>query len=313
MGIGKPARDFRVFRTSLDGVEVVENKKDDRIEKVFNTPVGTVSETFCRISGSQYGWVHLTHMIKGEEDYKVVEYIVEHTVYIPQYEDYIRYEKEIGEDGVPIVDTGYDPMFSILKDYIGYNNAYYEFADNKDRVEHLYEVLKNKLHQLQNILLESPARVILHGCHYDSMMTPPPIFNKYMKPYLQDFSHKLHDRGKILTVHADGDSKLLLTSFIESGIDMVECFCTYPMVSVTLREAFDVWGDKMIIWGGVPSTILCPSCYNYDEFLSYMNNVFKLIKEKRGRLILGAADNVMPEADIGRVEKISEMVEDFRY
>ena len=44
-----------------------------------------------------------------------------------------------------------------------------------------------------------------------------------------------------------------------------------------------------------------------------MNNLFKLLKRKDARVILGIADNVMPEADIDRVEKVCEMVENFKY
>jgi hypothetical protein len=196
-------------------------------------------------------------MITAPEDYPVVEYLIEQTEIVPAYDDYLAYEAEIGERGLPLVAMGPDPMYRIIQDLIGYNDAFFHLNDHPDRVMHLYEVLRAEALEIQDVVLDSPATLILHGEHFDSQFTPPYLFEETMLPYFQPFAEKLHVRGKTLVCHADADTSKLLDLIREAGFDMAECFVTAPMVDVTLAEARDAWGDDVIIWGGVPSSILC--------------------------------------------------------
>lgn len=88
---------------------------------------------------------------------------------------------------------------------------------------------------------------------------------------------------------------------------MSECFCTSPMVEVTLEEARAAWGTDVIIFGGVPSIVLEPT-FPEEEFEAYMRGLFRAIAPGDA-FILGVADNVMPTSLIERVERISELVE----
>ena len=64
----------------------------------------------------------------------------------------------------------------------------------------------------------------------------------------------------------------------------------------------------MIIWGGIPSIILCPDSCSYGEFVDYMEAAITLIRSRKCRVVLGVSDNVMPETDIARLDKITDMV-----
>jgi hypothetical protein len=138
-------------------------------------------------------------------------------------------------------------------------------------------------------------------------MTPPHMFRKYITPYYQEFSMLLHARGKSLAWHADDDSKDILGEVKTAGFDMSECFCTAPMVEVTLDEARTAWGNDVIIFGGIPSIILEPT-FPEAEFEAYMRNVFRVIAPGDA-FIFGVADNVMPTSLIARVERVSDLVE----
>jgi uroporphyrinogen-III decarboxylase len=159
------------------------------------------------------------------------------------------------------------------------------------------------------VVLESPARLIQHGEHFDSVMTPPPLFTQYMLPHFQAFAQKLHDRGKALVCHADADTSRLLGLIKEAGFDMAECFVTAPMVKVTLEQARRAFGSQVIIWGGIPSVLLCDPVTG-EEFESYLAGLFRTIAPGEA-FILGVADNVMAEAKFERILRIGEMVEEF--
>lgn len=314
LGLGAPARDGRIFKTRLNGVELKTNRKGVETLTEYITPVGVVStlhrhsEELARVG---LPTLEIEHMIKRAEDYPIVESIIEHTEVIPTYDEYLAYEKEIGDDGVPLVQIGQCPMHRILREFVGYNRAYYELYDHPAQIERLLATLDEYAAKLQGVALESPAKMILYGIHFDSQMTPPPLFKEYFLPHFKAFSEALHAYNKILVCHADNDTKLLLPLIKNAGFDMAECFVTAPMVPCTLAEARGAWGKDVIIWGGIPSSILCPPVTD-EAFEAYMLDLFRTIAPGDA-FILGVADNVMPDAYIERVIRVGEMVEAYGY
>jgi hypothetical protein len=158
------------------------------------------------------------------------------------------------------------------------------------------------------VIAESPARLLLHGVHLSSAFTPPPLFKRYVLPYYEQFMPMMHERGKAVAMHADNDTSLIVELIEQAGWDMVECFVTAPMVPLTLEEARRTWGERVIIWGGIPSALLSPSV-SEQEFRDYMDQLFKTIAPGEA-FILGVADNVMPDSLIERVAYVSELVEE---
>jgi uroporphyrinogen-III decarboxylase len=312
LGMGTPARDARVFSARTESVETRVRRSGNEIFAEYITPVGTVStkhgvvEKLDRAGMSSY---QIEHLIKRPEDYDVVEYIIEHTKLTPAYDQYAAYDQEIGEDGLPMVGLGACPMHKIMREYLGYEKAVFEMIDHPNRIERLLRVLTDHAEEMQNIAAGSPAKMILHGEHFDSMITPPPLFEEYFKPYFREFAELLHSKGKILICHADADSSLLLDLIRESGFDMAEVFTTAPMVPCTMSQAREAWGSDVIIWGGVPSVILCEPVSD-ERFEAFMLDLFETIAPGDS-FILGVADNVMPETKFERLLRISEMVEEY--
>lgn len=313
LNLGTPARQGAVFRLEFKNVDITHEKQGQDTITTYKTPVGKVS-TVHRYSdtlaqGGIVSSLQISHMIKTTDDYPVVEYIFSNAVIHPIYEAYRKYDEEIGPDGLPMTGIGPDPMYRILQTLIGYNNAFFHLYDERDRVLHLYEVINEFTERIQQVVLDSPAVFIQHGEHFDAQMTPPNIFAEYMLPYFQKFIEKIHATGKYITCHADADTSNLLELIIESGFDMAECFVTAPMVPLTLARAREVLGDRVIIWGGVPSVILGDPITD-EYFEEYMLNVFRTIAPGNG-FILGVADNVMAEAKIERIAYISDLVEQY--
>ncbi len=255
MGVGTPARGGRVVAMRYENVEVRQTEKSGAVLTEYVTPVGTVSKLDIKTRAlKDYAGDSLPqeHPIKRPEDYGVMEYIYEHTAFDPTFDEYLSYEKEIGDDGYPMVAVGDVPLHHFLLRLCGYQRAYYELADHLPQVERLLGVMEQvEMERLWPVVLDSPARLILHGVHFDSQMTPPRLFERYITPYYQKITPQLHARGKVLTYHADDDSKAILRQVKEAGFDMAECFATAPLVTVTLQEARQAWGNDVIIFGGV--------------------------------------------------------------
>ena len=312
LGMGTPARDGRVFSTHTKNVETRVHKNGNEIFTEYVTPVGTVSTRHVvveKLEKSGMSSYQVEHVIKRSENYDVVEYMVENTVLTPIYDEFIVYDQQIGDDGLPLVNTGDCPIHQIMREYIGYEKSVYEMIDHPDKFGHLLAVMTDHAKEMWKIVAESPAKMILHGEHFDSMMTPPPMFEEYFKPYFQEFAQLLHSKGKLLACHADADSSLLLDLMRDSGFDMAEVFTTAPMVKCTLDQAKKAWKNDVIIWGGIPSVILCEP-FSDEKFEDYMQDLFRTITPD-DRFMLGVADNVMPETKFERIVRIGEMLEEW--
>ena len=321
LNCGDPGRNNGIlYETVYDNVEIKEEETHSTLTRTFVTPKGSVHELFridreAKEKGYSQTPGKAECMFKDDADFEAVKYLIENIRYIPTYEKFTAYQNEVGDNGEVVLECGFDPFYSLMKDYIGLSEVFFALHDYPEEVDTLFHTLWDKQREVVNLLAKSPANIILHGSHYDAMMTPPPIYKKYMQPYLKEVSETFKSNGRILGVHADADSKTLLELYIESGIEVLDCYCTSPMVTVTMEETLERGGDKFVIWGGIPSTILVPEAYAYDDFVDYMKNYFKTLNKYKGksRVIVAVGDNVVPEADISRVEMISDMVDQFRY
>lgn len=316
LGMGNPARDGRVFRVEYDDMEVhVRQERYNggyRTTTEYMTPKGSVrftTRTSDEMDGLGIeGYIREEHPIKGPEDYEVWEYVVTNTRYVPTYEEYEEYDRQVGDEGLPMVSAGDCPFHEWLIDLVGYEEAYFHLQDFPEKVERLLALMARKQkEEMWPVVARSPARLILHGRHFSSQVTPPHYFARYITPYYREFANYLHAHGKTLTFHADADTSKLFGHILEAGFDMVECFATTPLADCTLRQAREAWGNRIIIWGGVPSVIL-EDWYPEEKFREYMEDLFRAIAPGDA-FILGVSDNVMPAALVPRLEYIRELVE----
>jgi len=308
---GKSARAGKIFTKILENVDIKEEVIGSELHRYMVTKVGTVREVLVKDPDfPESGYIRKEHFIKTLDDYRVMEYIERYTRYEPDYAAYTAYDEQIGDEGFPLCIIGDIPMNTIIRDWLGYERGYLELYDNEDAIASLNNVMLENMADMQKIVLESPARLFLHGMHFDTQMTPPSFFKKYMIPYFQDFCTKLSYANKWLAIHQDGDAALLLDLIQEARIPVVDCFATYPMVTCTLRDSIRTWKDSVVIWGGIPSILLCKATVDDELFESYLSEFKEL--EPEARIIAAVSDNVMPETDIDRLERVSEMISSMR-
>ena len=310
---GTAARDAVIWHTEIDEVEVRSHKVSE-METVteYVTPVGTVSTRLRgteRLRQNAIQDAEVEFMLKGPEDYPVVEYIVEQTRYTPAYEEYERYEKQTGDDGYPMVNCGDCPFHHWMRALVGYDQAFFHLNDYPNQVERLVRLLEDRYKAaVWRHMLDSPARLLMHGHHLSSQMTPPLLFDKYIAPYIRELTTAARAADKVIAMHGDNDTRHILSNIEEAGFGMVECFVTQPMVDTTLSEARDAWRDRVIIWGGVPSSIL-EDPYTDEQFERFMDDLFRAIAPGDA-FILGIADNAMPGSKIERIKRITQLVQE---
>ncbi len=326
------------WREKLTGVEIVE-KVDGRITHVdqpmtfsfsgrdiwglgdqwgretvteYHTPKGQVSTKHVWLDDMRSGGVQAPqlqeHMIKSIEDYPVVEYLLEHTEYSPDYGVILEVMRETGDDGVIIGGAGWSPIHSLMYDYIGYNDCFYHMADYPQEFERLLQVIKERTWEVKQIAARSPSEILMIDCNWSDAITSPPLFRKYFVPILQELVELMHNHGKLTTCHVDGDMKRLFELFLETGVDVAEAVAPHPLCNYTLAEARGVLGSRMTIWGGIP-TPLFTIAFSDEQFDEYVRAVFRTIAPG-DHFILAMGDNIPADGVFERAFRVSKLVEE---
>jgi hypothetical protein len=300
-------------RSELVGVDREVKREGDVTEVTYHTPVGTVSYKTVfteemRRAGISISWI-FEHVIKEPKDYRAVGYIFKNIRVYPAYDNYLEFHRQVGEKGLAVAfgHNAAGPMHHILKQFFDATAFYFEIYDRPKELRQLCEDMEPFFDQINRILADSPAEVILYGANFDEMITYPPLFREHMMPYLQKFSDLIRPRGKFLLCHCDGENKGLLDLIPESGIDVAEAICPRPMTKVTITEFKKAFQGKVTIWGGIPSIALLESSMPDQEFDQFMKDVFREVAPG-DRFILSVSDTTPPDAKFERLQRITEMV-----
>jgi len=296
-----------------DTVKVTTEKSGNAIVTTYETPLGVVgTKDILSPRLKEMGVespLRKEFMIKEESDYNIVSHILEHTIYEPDYEGYLAYDNKIGEQGVTMAYVNRSPLQRLLIEIMGYEKTYFEMQDNPGKVAHLFELLHENAGEMTDIAVRSPAPLIWSPDNFHALITSPKLFRRYCVPYFRELSEAVHGVGKFLFSHADGEVLGLLEPFVESGVDVIEAFAPEPMTRCTVAEARRVCGNKVMIWGGIPSAMLGDE-FGEDDFEAFIRNIFKEAAPGDG-FILGVGDNVMPESIFERVRRVRDYVDKY--
>jgi hypothetical protein len=284
----------------------------DEIE-TWTTPRGTLRRVRRhRPDHAQIGVVpHLVeYPIKTTDDYRTFIEVVEHLDFEadPGFRRYRSTDAALGSDGVVTVGLSKSPAHDMMMKWVGYTNAYYHLADAPDLFEAAAQAANRAYRPLWEILADSPCRVIMHGGNYSTHITPPSIFARFFLPYFQAFNERMHQAGKFVVCHTDGDMRGLLELFLEAGFDGTNCFACDPLVSCTLEEAASAWGDRIVIWGGVPSILLEASA-DEGAFRAHLQKLLDIAR--RGvPVIAGISDHGMPSSLYARIVEMADFFQE---
>ena len=254
----------------LHDVEITEQRGvvSDRpvIRRTYTTPKGSVYIDEHREPGTgqwhaQRSWKdvspwYLSRLIKGPEDYEIVNYMVEHTEYVADYFPIEQAQDWLGGDGCVIAALPHSAMQTLMIDWVGSEGGrfYFHHADHPDLVEELYHAVSKSREELHRIAADSPAEIVACGDNVDGLLVDPRLFKTYLMPEYEKQAQLLHAKEKLMLVHMDGSVNNLKDLIAETPIDVVEAFHPPPMGDLSLGEALSCWKDKSI-WVGFPAAI----------------------------------------------------------
>ena len=244
---------YNTFSQRIPNCEVRRSEFGDDVRVWFETPVGTLTQLGRRSEIGNTRFL-IEHPVKRQEDYKILSYIVERMVIVP---DYTAVENEIaavGDDGlsVPLLSPfGKTPFQSLVEHFVGTEQLVFDLMDYPGEVEALLAVMSARAEEAVRIAAASPAEAFITWEDSSTTNVSPALFRRYIFPQMKRWAEIVHDADKLLLHHACGHLKALLPIIAEEGVDAVESLSPPPTGNVEIWDAQAVLGQKTGLIGGI--------------------------------------------------------------
>ena len=301
--------DVRYFPAQYPPDEIPRDRPGTSVVE-YRTPRGRVSvsyefaESMISLSGME---PYLTsHLVKEANDYRTIEYILEHAEFVPMFEEFKSEEAELGLHGFLVPCIHRIPFQQALLEYLGEMSLFQALYDDRNALDRLIYLLDLQMKDIIDHLVQTDLPYIEFGDNLDGMMTNPNLFQEYCIPQYQTYTKMLHDAGKKAGSHTDGNLKPLVHLMPESGLDVCESFTPYPLTELLFEEAWDMWRNGPLIWGGFPSDIL-EERTNQNVFEAFVEKVLAIVG--KNSIIFGVGDMVLDNNLIERVKYIADRIE----
>lgn len=182
------------FKTNSEGLTTT----------IFNTPYGKVTTKVLyskkmESDGTSLGHT-VEHAIKSQIDFKPIGYIFENIKVEENYSNFLDFRDYIGDNGVCVAFCmlSGSPMHHIMKELMSFEGFVYELNDSQREIEELSEKINTFFTKVISISFKSKSDITFIGANYDSFLTWPSFFKKYITPYLRKYSIQVHKSGKYL-------------------------------------------------------------------------------------------------------------------
>lgn len=250
----------------------------------------------------------LEHAVKEPSDYAALAGLFDRVRIVPQAAGYEAYRAAVGEEGVAVafLSLAGGPMQHILRDLRSFEAFCLDLYDIPGEVERLAQSLARLYDEMIAAVLPTSAEVAILGANYDLAITPPPFFEQHIAPWLNRAADRLHARGKLLLTHTDGENQGLLPAYQRCRFDIADSVCPVPMTRVTLREHRQAFGDRVTIWGGLPSVLMLKNSCGEAEFRAFVADLLRDLRPY-DHFILSVADTLPPDADFDRLRYLCDV------
>jgi len=197
--------------------------------RVFKTPIGEVSQEM-QPDPAGTGSEHIRkHYIENENDYRIVQYIVENTVFRSNESAINRRKDDLGEDGVLFGRLDRCAYQKLLIELCGPETFFIDLVTKPEPVLELMEVMEKKLNEAFEISVDSGVEVFWQPDNITSDMTPPDYFNRYCLDFYIKRATVLKELDKPYLIHMDGKLKALSDSIKPIDFTAIESF-TLPQM-----------------------------------------------------------------------------------
>ena len=307
---------FMPYKTKFHNVKVRVDFIGDETVTEYGTPHGSIKTKSLYDEGMKKAGISISHIsehaLKSIEDFKAVAYIFDNAEVITDFSGYVEFSQKVGDRGIPaaFLSLAGSPMHHIQRELIGMEQFFYEMVDHPEELAVLSSAVGGYYDKMLESAVKCPASLYLFGANYDASITVAPFFKEHILPWLRKAAEKLHKHGKYILTHTDGENTGLLEYFLESGIDIADSICPFPMTKLKIDEVRKVFNGKITIMGGIPSVTFLKSSMSDRDFEKYIEDFLTAVG-KGDHLILGVSDTTPPAAEFERLKLVGKKCKEF--
>ncbi|MEI6845654.1 MAG: uroporphyrinogen decarboxylase family protein, partial [Candidatus Firestonebacteria bacterium] len=248
----------------------------------------------------------IEHYVKKIEDLEIMKYAVEHTKIIPRYDIIEKELRELGGLGVGDIVLQRSPFGKLVHEYLGMETLVYAMADYPEKIEEFLKFQEAYDLEMVKLAAAAPAEIVIISDHSDENLIAPPYYRDYCLPYYKKACALLHQKGKKISSHLDGNFKGYFPYLRETGFDLLDGCTPYPMNNYRPEELAAAMGDKQYAYCGVPCTLFVQDLE--EEVI--LGNARSIINALKGKLILNIGDIMPANGKIDLLLKVGELVAD---
>ncbi|NQT19425.1 MAG: hypothetical protein HQ592_06950 [Planctomycetes bacterium] len=294
------------YQTRDDIVRIEETHPNHTIQRV-RTPLGEITTVYRDVWEDDKRINHRIEdfPVKTAQDLRVATDLIDRQQVRADPDAFRRASERVGDRAEPTTFLTSSGFTDLIKFWCGLPGTYYLLADHPAEVEAFLEATDRRDDRLIDEALKLPYRIFNLGDHATNEFTPPPILKKYLLPRWQRISERLHQAGRFVHSHWDGNSRHMLPFLRETGLDGVEALTPAPMGDMTLEMIKDAVGDSMVVLDLLPAIDFLPN-HKTEDLLDFTRRAVDMFAPK---LILGVSDEISQPGEIEKIEAITELLD----
>jgi len=300
---GIPIHHANFFKVKFKDVKFDVSKKGSIVIEKITTPKGMLVLKEKKISEYESPFI-IENPIKSIKDFEAYEYFLKHREFIPNFKAVKKTLKWFTDLGFLDLVLPRSPLTCLLIDLMGIANGITTLFTHPEECEGLFEAIEEFESELFEIAGECPGTVAIFADNIDNRIVSPKLYKKYMLPYYQKRCKQLHEHGKIIACHMDGQLRGILPLLKETGIDVLDGTTPAPIGDFTPEDLKASMTKKMMAWCGPPAPLFCGDT-PIEEIKLYTKRIVEILGEN---VILNVAAAVSPDADIKKVLELGKEI-----
>jgi uroporphyrinogen-III decarboxylase len=258
---------------------------------------------------TSYSYAIEEYLLQRVEDFPVVIEAMESAYAEPRWERYHAWDQALGRYAYIYAQLPYSGLGYLISRNFGVEQTVYAFYDHPAETKALVDAVNQCNLRILETIIDGPFETLIISDNFDSNIQTRELFNALSRDYYAEVSRRLHEAGKFLAVHVDGEMRGALSLMAEVGVDCVDAATPAPMFSLTPAEARAEAGPDLILSGGIPPTVFGSG--GSDEAFERAVRSWLETRLESPRLFLAAGDQVPPDAPWSRVMRLAELVDEY--
>ena len=260
------------------------------VRSVLHTPAGDLWQERLRNPGGSV-WRTTVRHVKEPADYVPLMAYFRDAVVVPDASSFLRAQRELGEDGVPLVSLARTPFQQLWIEWVDIQDLCYHLADAPDLVAECMELMADVVRRI----CEAACRAPVDFVDFPDNITAPVIgeanFRRWCVPLYTEMAAMLAERGLPVFVHMDGYLEPLYGAIGQSGVRGLDSLSPPPDNDTGPGRAHAMW-PEMRLFVNFPSSVhLAPAGRVYERACGLLEEA-----GHSGRLQIQISEDVPPAA-----------------